>query len=50
VRAQAGYRGQGAQVLFVLGYDEIETPSMEYMDVFQGGVGDFEQERMFQVP
>jgi ATP phosphoribosyltransferase regulatory subunit len=30
------------------GYDEIETPCMEYMDVFRGSVGDFEQERMFK--
>jgi ATP phosphoribosyltransferase regulatory subunit len=30
------------------GYDEIETPCMEYMDVFCGSVGDFEQEKMFK--
>lgn len=30
------------------GYDEIETPCMEYMDVFRGSVGDFEPERMFK--
>jgi ATP phosphoribosyltransferase regulatory subunit len=30
------------------GYDEIETPCMEYMEVFRGSVGDFEQERMFK--
>lgn len=31
------------------GYDEIETPCMEYMEVFRGSVGDFEQERMFKL-
>ncbi len=31
------------------GYDEVETPSMEYYDVFRGTVGDFEQERLFKL-
>ena len=31
------------------GYDEVETPSMEYYDVFRGSVGDFEQERLFKI-
>lgn len=30
------------------GYDEIETPCVEYMDVFRGSVGDFAPERMFK--
>ena len=30
------------------GYDEVETPCMEYFDVFQGPVGGFEQESMFK--
>jgi ATP phosphoribosyltransferase regulatory subunit len=30
------------------GYDEVETPCLEYMEVFRGNVGDYEQERMFK--
>lgn len=30
------------------GYDEVETPCVEYLDVFRGGTGEFEQERMFK--
>lgn len=30
------------------GYDEIETPCMEYMEAFRGQVGDFEHERLFK--
>jgi ATP phosphoribosyltransferase regulatory subunit len=31
------------------GYDEIETPCLEYMEAFSGSVGDFELERMFKL-
>lgn len=31
------------------GYDEIETPCLEYMEVFRGSIGDFESERMFKL-
>jgi ATP phosphoribosyltransferase regulatory subunit len=30
------------------GYDEVETPCVEFLDVFRGGTGEFEQERMFK--
>ena len=30
------------------GYDEVETPCVEYLDVFRGGFGEYEQERMFK--
>jgi len=34
---------------FVLsGYDEIETPTYEYLDVFQSGVGAYMQENMIK--
>ena len=31
------------------GYDEIETPCMEYMEAFRGQIGDFEPERLFKL-
>ncbi len=30
------------------GYDEVETPCVEYPEVFRGVIGDFEQEKLFQ--
>lgn len=31
------------------GYDEVGTPNLEYMDVFTGDVGNYEQEEMFKL-
>lgn len=36
-------------IFFYSGYEEIETPSFEYFDVFNGSIINIEQEKMFKI-
>lgn len=36
-------------IFFYCGYEEIETPSFEYLDVFEGDIVNIQQEKMFKI-
>ncbi|MDD4796231.1 MAG: ATP phosphoribosyltransferase regulatory subunit [Eubacteriales bacterium] len=48
-RALRGIVQEGLTTFAAWGYDEVGTPNLEYMDVFTGDAGNYEQEQMFKL-